>query len=210
MANHWIEWGGDIKDGTNANDSIPSSTEIVWGGHTKVYYDNWSYTTCWDDGDGGKDGSQCTAEPSTYYFEDLDVTETGDINTLDAIACVSIGCPTALTNYIVSVGIAQDFPIHAPKPRGGDNTYTWGDVRFISEIADGIGTGSRRARQERLNKFLKDEDKKKKLIHLICRVDGIKVYDGKKEAGTKGDIKVEKVEMLIKEILGKVKIKDVL
>ena len=45
----------------------------------------------------------------------------------------------------------------------GDNSYTWGDVQFISDIKDGIGTGSRRARQDRLNKLIKDEEKKKRL-----------------------------------------------
>ena len=49
----------------------------------------------------------------------------------------------------------------------GSNSFTWGDVAFIQEIVDGIGTGSRRARQDRLNKLLEDEKKKKKLIHLI-------------------------------------------
>ena len=43
----------------------------------------------------------------------------------------------------------------------GDNPFTWGDVAFIQDIADGIGTGSRRERQDRLNKILDDEDKKK-------------------------------------------------
>ena len=93
----------------------------------------------------------------------------------------------------------------------GDNSYTWGDVKFISDIADGIGTGGRRARQDRLDKLLdKDPEKKKRLIHLICRIDGTKVYDGKKEVKEEVDVTVEKVEMLIKEVLGKVKVKNVL
>ena len=44
----------------------------------------------------------------------------------------------------------------------GTADVTWGDVNFIQEIMDGIGTGSRRERQDRLNKILDDEDKKKK------------------------------------------------
>ena len=58
----------------------------------------------------------------------------------------------------------------------GSNDFTWGDAQFIQEIIDGIGTGSRRARQDRLNKILDDEDKKKRIIHLICRIKGEKVY----------------------------------
>ena len=93
----------------------------------------------------------------------------------------------------------------------GSNDFTWGDVAFIQEIVDGIGTGSRRAKQDRLNKILDDEIKKKKLIHLICRVKGEKVYDETKEI-EEVEIKVEDVDMVINEILGKIKVetKDVL
>ena len=87
----------------------------------------------------------------------------------------------------------------------GSNPYTWGDAQFIQEIVDGIGTGSRRARQDRLNKILDDEDKKKKLIHLICRVKGEKVYDDYTEVG-KIEVKVEDVEMVTENIIGKVKL----
>ena len=87
----------------------------------------------------------------------------------------------------------------------GSNSYTWGDAQFIQEIMDGIGTGSRRERQDRLNKILDDEDKKKKLIHLICRVKGEKVYDDYTEVG-KIEVKVEDVEMVTENIIGKVKL----
>ena len=82
---------------------------------------------------------------------------------------------------------------------------TWGDAVFIQEIIDGIGTGSRRERQDRLNKILDDKDKKKKLIHLICRVKGEKVYDDYTEVG-KIEVKVEDVEMVTENIIGKVKL----
>jgi len=87
----------------------------------------------------------------------------------------------------------------------GSNEYTWGDVAFIQEIADGIGTGSRRARQDRLNKILDDEDKKKKLIHLICRVKGEKVYDDYTEVGDV-EVKVEDAELVVETIVKKVKL----
>jgi len=91
----------------------------------------------------------------------------------------------------------------------GNNSFTWGDVNFIIEIADGIGSGSRRAREARLQQF--DNKKKKKLIHLICRVKGEKVYDDKKESLENIEIKIEDVEMVINEVLGKMKVetKDV-
>ena len=87
----------------------------------------------------------------------------------------------------------------------GSNSYTWGDVAFIQEIVDGIGTGSRRERQDRLNKILDDEDKKKRLIHLICRIKGEKVYDDYTEVGDV-EVNVEDVEMVTENIIGKVKL----
>ena len=87
----------------------------------------------------------------------------------------------------------------------GTTDVTWGDAQFIQEIIDGIGTGSRRERQDRLNKILDDKDKKKKLIHLICRIKGEKVYDDYTEVG-KIEVKVEDVEMVTENIIGKVKL----
>ena len=92
----------------------------------------------------------------------------------------------------------------------GNNPYTWGDVQFVQEVVDGLGTGNRRAREARLKNF--DTKKKKRLIHLICRVKGEKVYDEKKETLEDTEIKIEDVDMVINEILGKMKVetKDVI
>ena len=68
---------------------------------------------------------------------------------------------------------------------------------------DGIGSGSRRARQDRLNKL--DDNKKKKLIHLICRIKGEKVYDDVTEVGSV-EVKVDDVELVAETIIGKVKL----
>ena len=85
----------------------------------------------------------------------------------------------------------------------GSNPYTWGDAQFIQEIVDGIGTGSRRAREARLQQL--DKDKKKRLIRLICRVKGEKVYDDVSEVG---DVKIniDDVELVAEHIIGKVKL----
>ena len=85
----------------------------------------------------------------------------------------------------------------------GSNPYTWGDVNFIIEIADGIGTGSRRARQDRLNKILDDEDKKKRIIQLICRVKGEKVFDEDIEVKDV-QVNIKDVDMITERVLGKV------
>ena len=85
----------------------------------------------------------------------------------------------------------------------GDNSYTWGDVAFVLEIFDGIGGGTRRAREKRLQDL--DKEKKKRLIHLICRVKGEKVYDEKKEVGD-AQIKLEDAELVIEKVLGKMRV----
>ena len=87
----------------------------------------------------------------------------------------------------------------------GSNPYTWGDVNFVIEIADGLGTGNRRAREARLHQL--DDEKKKKLIRLICRVKGEKVYDEEKEVGDI-QIKLEDAELVIKEVLGKMRVEN--
>ena len=87
----------------------------------------------------------------------------------------------------------------------GTTDVTWGEAQFIQEIMDGIGSGSRRARQDRLNKILDDEVKKKKLIHLICRIKGEKVYDDYTEVNDV-EVKVEDAELVIETIVKKVKL----
>ena len=85
----------------------------------------------------------------------------------------------------------------------GSNDFTWGDAQFIQDIVDGIGTGSRRERQDRLNKL--DKDKKKRLIRLICRVKGEKVYDDVTEDGDV-EVSVDDVELVAENIIGKIKL----
>jgi len=87
----------------------------------------------------------------------------------------------------------------------GSNPYTWGDVAFVQEIVDGLGSGTRRARQDRLNKILDDEDKKKRLIRLICRIKGEKVYDDVTEVGNV-EVNVDDVELVAENIIGKIKL----
>ena len=87
----------------------------------------------------------------------------------------------------------------------GDNPFTWGDVSLAAEIAEVIdGVGYTR-RKERLDNLFKDEDKKKRFIHLICRIKGEKVYDDKVEVQNI-DVKVEDAEFVVETIVKKVKL----
>ena len=88
----------------------------------------------------------------------------------------------------------------------GNNPFTWDDVALAIEVADvidGKGTYSRREREDKLNGL--DKNKKKRLIRLICRVKGEKVYDEQKEVG-EVDIKLEDAELVVNEILSKIKV----
>ena len=90
----------------------------------------------------------------------------------------------------------------------GSNPFTWDDVALAIEVADvididGKGTYSRREREDRLNGL--DKNKKKRLIRLICRVKGEKVYDEQKEVG-EIDIKLKDAELVVNEVLSKIKV----
>tara|TARA_B100000519_G_C14027141_1_gene336199 strand:+ start:202 stop:558 length:357 start_codon:yes stop_codon:yes gene_type:complete len=90
----------------------------------------------------------------------------------------------------------------------GSNPFTWDDVALAIEVADvididGKGTYSRREREDRLNSL--DKNKKKRLIRLICRVKGEKVYDEQKEVG-EVDIKLKDAELVVNEVLSKIKV----
>ena len=87
----------------------------------------------------------------------------------------------------------------------GNNPFTWSDVALAVEIADVIdGVGYTR-RKERLDKLFKDEEKKKRFIHLVCRIKGEKVYDDKVEVKDI-DVKVEDAELVVETIVKKVKL----
>ena len=201
-----IQWDGDVvqvgKD--QQNDNIPASVNVTWNAGRPIT----PYVACWDDGNGGIDGSQCTADVDSYFFEDFDINSDGTINVSDAVGFAVAG-NTAMFNEVVAVTNNMNSggspPAFGPTSLGTatETEFTWGDVNFIQEIMDGIGTGSRRERQDRLNKL--DNDKKKKLIHLICRIKGEKVYDDVTEVGSV-EVKVDDVELVAKTIIGKVKL----
>ena len=90
-------------------------------------------------------------------------------------------------------------------PKWSNNPFTWVDVSLaveIAEVIDGVGYTKRK---ERLDKLFKDEDKKKRFIHLICRIKGEKVYDDKVEVNDV-DVKVEDAELVVETIVKKVKL----
>ena len=85
----------------------------------------------------------------------------------------------------------------------GDLTQIWGLVEEVVSVVEAAGS-SPTARKKRLEKFLADEpEKKKKLVHLICRIEGVKVYDDKKEVQDDIQVTLEDIEMLAEQVFGK-------
>ena len=78
-----------------------------------------------------------------------------------------------------------------------DNPFTWDEVQLIQEIAEELDAAGG-VPKSRIIQELPDE-KKEKLIHLILRRKGIKIYDKKKKV-KEVEIKVEDVELLIREV----------
>tara|TARA_Y100001973_G_C5203522_1_gene339630 strand:+ start:3762 stop:4118 length:357 start_codon:yes stop_codon:yes gene_type:complete len=118
-----------------------------------------------------------------------------------------------MTNYIRWNGLSEDGSDGDKKWINAD--FTWSDVQLIAEVAEAIeeeAGSSPSRRKENLEKFLKDKDKKNRLIQLVCRIKGVKVYDETKEIKEDINVSVEDVDMLIKEVIGKIKVetKDVL
>jgi len=187
-----IQWDGDLShpEAGNQGQSIPDSVDLgTWGG----------YVPCWYPANH----ADCVIED--MYFEDFDITGTvlgvpdGIIDANDSTRwSQTYGRFDILLHIINEMYVAGNTPNKAPKI-----TYTWGDVSFVIEIADGLGTGNRRAREARLQQL--DKDTKKRLIHLICRVKGEKVYDEEKEVGDI-QIKLDDVDMVINKVVGTMKV----
>ena len=95
----------------------------------------------------------------------------------------------------------------------GSNSFTWGDVSLAIEVAKIINTGrsasvrstTYKHKKEHLKNLFIDEEKKRKFIHLICRIKGEKVYDDKVEVKDI-NVKVKDVELVVETIVKKVKL----
>ena len=212
MADYKIKWNGLVDDSESDslvsadNNEVPTSVDLgTWGGYVPVWFKSGCYTGVFPFG-FTRGFCEIGVMDDPVYFEDYDLNNDGVLDGDDrALWFYFGGHPLNHANRSDISTQVRDFmdgtepmPDKAPK-----NTYTWGDVAFALEVFDGIGTGSRKARQDRLDKF--DDEKKRKLIHLICRVKGEKVYDEEKEVGDTY-IKLEDAELVINEVLGKIKV----
>ena len=192
LENIKIAWNGslDHPEAGNQGQSIPDNVNLgTWSGNPTT-----GYVTCWADGDYSINSCQI----ENMYFEDFDGNSSGGLDSGD-LAFWSAKERNDIVTHLVPIIL-----ISSPVPRGRVPNYTWGDVSFIIEIADGVGTGSRRAREARLQKL--DKEKKKRLIRLICRVKGEEeVYDETKEVGDI-QLKLDDVDMVINKVIGTMKV----
>ena len=211
----YFEWDGDLdvdvsklrlKGGKFQKDNIqPLGT---WSGeypHARMDYNDWTgtyhdvvfgpYSQCFED-----------APPfSRCYLEDWDLSASGSIDVNDIITMVGAIQAGNSTFTVVHlnvllmiieglIGVGNYYILNAPTPL----TYTWGDVSLIFDI---IRSGSRGYRA-----ILRDREKKKKLIHLICRIKGEKVYDETKEIEDI-EIRMEDINLVINEVMGSMQVK---
>ena len=74
--------------------------------------------------------------------------------------------------------------------------YTWNDVALVEEVVEALGGGI----IEDDMPWMKDQDKKKRLIKLICKVQG-RTYKETKESQ---DIKItaKDIKLLAEKVLG--------
>ena len=75
--------------------------------------------------------------------------------------------------------------------------YTWNDVALVEEVVEALGGGGV---IEDDMPWMKDQDKKKRLVKLICKVQG-RTYKETKETQ---DIKItaEDIKLLAEKVLG--------
>ena len=93
----------------------------------------------------------------------------------------------------------------SPFSNQSSTPFTWDDVALIKQIAEALERLGPYAdldvQDDALQDFVKDDpEKKKRLIKLICKVQG-KVYKETKEI-EEVKINIEDVKLLIKEALG--------
>ena len=86
-----------------------------------------------------------------------------------------------------------------------DIRYTWDDVTLVDELTGGDTTLS--GVRKKIDKL--EPSKKKRLVHLIMRKQGIKVYDSSKFVNDDIKIKITDVEMIIKEVRAQIRAENI-
>ena len=88
----------------------------------------------------------------------------------------------------------------------GDNIYTWDDVTIAVTVASIVAGGA----QPELDEWVyKQPEKAKKLIRLICKIKGEKVYDERKMVEDGFKIHINDARLVVEKVLGKIYFKQI-
>ena len=77
--------------------------------------------------------------------------------------------------------------------------YTWDDVALIKEVVEVIQQGGGGIIEDDMS-WIKDQDKKKRLIKLICKVQGRTYKETKETKNIK--ITAKDIKLLVEKVLG--------
>ena len=77
--------------------------------------------------------------------------------------------------------------------------YTWNDVALVEEVVEIIQQGGGGVLEDYMP-CMKDQDKKKRLVKLICKVQGKTIKEEKEIQNYK--IKVSDIKLLAEKVLG--------
>ena len=82
-----------------------------------------------------------------------------------------------------------------------DNPYKWNEVLLVIEAVGGAGEDSIRIEEDMpWMKWTSEDDKKKRLIKLICKIKGETITEEKQIQNYK--IKISDIKLLAEEVLG--------
>ena len=95
--------------------------------------------------------------------------------------------------------IAPPSEDYKPGFKASSFPYTWDDVALIKEVVEVIQQGGGGIIEDDMS-WIKDQDKKKRLIKLICKVQGKTIKEEKEIQNYK--IKVSDIKLLAKKVLG--------
>jgi len=83
-----------------------------------------------------------------------------------------------------------------------NSNWLWSECQLAEELAEQFkgGIDPREFYKEEETFWIKDVEKKKRLIHLICKIKGEK-YDESKEMTDNIKIKVDDIKLVVKSVL---------
>lgn len=85
-----------------------------------------------------------------------------------------------------------------------NNPYTWEDCALVEELAGALGGHGTAGVHKEVQKVLKDKEKKKRFIKLLCKVKGVEHEEQKEIKNFK--IVISDVELVVNEVMSSVKI----